>query len=67
VSKQLEMNYYNKFIDKHVEVLIEKVNKGMSFGHTDNFIPVVIEKKLEKNNFYNVKIYDIDYPNCIGK
>lgn len=67
VSKELELNYFNKYIDKDVEVLIENYKDGYSYGHTSNFLYVKIPKKLEHNTFYTAKITSIEYPYCIGK
>ncbi len=67
VSKELEIKYFNKFINKEVEVLIEEYKDGYSYGHTSNFLHVKVFKKLKHNEFYTVKITDIDYPYCIGE
>ena len=67
VSKELEINYFSKFIDSEVEVLIEEYKDGYSYGHTSNFLYVKIKDELKHNNFYKVKIDKIDYPYCIGK
>lgn len=67
VSKELENNYFSKFIGKSESVLIEQYKDGYSYGHTGNFLNVKIEGKLEHNKFYNVLITDISYPYCIGK
>lgn len=67
VSKELENNYFSKFIGKSESVLIEQYKDGYSYGHTGNFLNVKIEGKLEHNKFYNILITDISYPYCIGK
>ena len=67
VSKELELNYYNKYLNKEVEVLIEESKDGYSFGHTGNYLYVKINKDLEHNKFVTVKITDIEYPYCIGE
>ncbi len=67
LSKELEIEYMNKFKDKEVEVLIEKVKDDISYGHTSNFLSVKIFKKLKNNEFYQVKITQISYPYCIGE
>lgn len=67
VSKELENNYFSKFIGKSESVLIEQYKDGYSYGHTGNFLNVKIEGKLEHNKFYDVLITDISYPYCIGK
>ena len=67
VSKELELNYFNKHIGKELEVLIENYKDGYSYGHTSNFLYVKIPKKLEHNTFYTTEIIDVEYPYCIGK
>ena len=67
VSKELENNYFSKFIGKSESALIEQYKDGYSYGHTGNFLNVMIEGKLEHNKFYDVLITDISYPYCIGK
>ena len=67
VSKELENNYFSKFMGTSESVLIEQYKDGYSYGHTGNFLNVKIEGKLEHNKFYDVLITDISYPYCIGK
>lgn len=67
LSKELEINYFKKFIGKELEVLIETSKEGFSYGHTSNYLNVKIPSEIESNKFVNVKIKDIDYPNVIGE
>ena len=67
VSKELEINYMNKFINKEVEVLIEEYKDGYSYGHTSNFLYVKIKGEYPHNEMTFVKIKEIDYPYCIGE
>ena len=67
VSKELEIDYFSKFMGTSESVLIEQYRDGYSYGHTGNFLNVKIEGKLEHNKFYDALITDISYPYCIGK
>lgn len=67
LSNKLENEYYNKFIDKTLCVLVEEVFDKYCTGHTDNYIKVIINKKLEHNKFYNVKIIKVDNCNVYGE
>jgi len=67
VSKELEINYMNKFINKEVEVLIENSDDQYSYGHTSNYLLVKIKGNYPHNEFINVKIKEINYPYVIGK
>ena len=57
----------NKFINKEVEVLIEEVIDGYSYGHTGNFLHVKIRGEYPHNEMITVTIKDIEYPYCIGE
>lgn len=59
ISSELERVYYNRFVGKEVDVLIEEVRDGKSIGHTDNYIKVIIDGIIEHNNIVKVKISDV--------
>ena len=67
VSKELEINYMSKFIDREVEVLIEETKDGYSYGHTGNFLYVKIKGEYPHNNYQKVRILKVEYPYCIGE
>lgn len=67
VSKELEIKYMEKFIDKEIEVLIEETHNGSSLGHTSNFIHVKINDTLKENKTYKVELKRIEYPYMIGE
>ena len=67
VSKELEIDYMNKYLNKEVEILVEEYKDGYSFGHTGNYLYVKVNKKLKHNDLVKVKITSIDYPYCIGE
>ena len=67
LSEELEKKYMNKFIDKKVEVLIERTVDGYSYGHTSNFLDVKVKGEFKQEDIINVKINDVDYPYVIGE
>lgn len=67
LSKKLEIEYMEKFLNQEVLVLIEQEKNGFSYGHTSNFLYVKIPKVLKNNTFYQVKVKQISYPYCIGE
>lgn len=67
VSKELECSYYASFVGGEVEVLVEEVKDGKSYGHTDNYLHVEIPSVLPHNTFVKVKIQSVSYPYCIGE
>ena len=66
ISKELEINYMNKFLHKEVEVLIEEVKEGYSYGHTGNYLHVKIKGEFAHNTIVKVKIKKIEYPYCLA-
>lgn len=56
LSNELENNYYNKFVGKDVEVLIEEEKDNFYYGFTDNYIPIKIEGNYKINEIYNIKL-----------
>lgn len=67
VSKELESAFYKAHINQEVEVLIEEVKKEESIGFTANYLKVKIEKKLEPNTFYKVKLIEYKDNVLIGE
>ena len=67
LSKELEIDYFNKFIGKNKLVLIENKKDGYSYGHTDNYLYVKIKGEFENNTFVNVKLKEINYPYISGE
>lgn len=60
LSNYYEEEYYKKFINQKLNVLIEEVYDDYSVGHTSNYIKVIINKKLVHNEDYVVKINKVD-------
>ena len=55
LSKKLYYIYKETFINKELEVLIEKHEKNYSFGHSSEYIPVYIKGIFDKNQIIKVK------------
>ena len=51
LSNQLERDYFNKFINQEVEVLIEE-KKDYYYGFTDNYIPIKLKGEYKINELY---------------
>lgn len=56
LSKKLENDYFDKFINQSLDVLIEKVKDNYSYGHTSNYLYLKIKGNLKINEMYNVRI-----------
>ena len=67
LSELEEIEYMNNFINKDIEVLIEKTVDGYSYGHTSNYLLVKVRGEYQHNSFITVIIESVDYPYCIAK
>jgi len=67
LSKKLELDYYNKFINEEVVFIPEIFKDGYIIGHTGNYLLIKTkgnEKDLNKQ--IKVKLTNIEYPYLIG-
>ena len=49
LSDSLEKEYYDKFKDQELEVLVEKVEDGIAYGHTSNYLYLSQEGNYKNN------------------
>ena len=56
LSNELEKEYFDSFIGKEVEVLIEELIDGVYYGCTDNYIPIKLIGNYKINELYNIKL-----------
>ena len=67
LSKKLELNYMEKYLNKVVTFIPETVKDGYLIGHTDNFILVkTLGSKELIGSLINVKLEEIVYPYVKG-
>ena len=67
LSKKLELNYMNKFINKEIEFIPETYKDGYLYGHTGNYLAIKTKGNKELiNNIVKVKIEKIEYPYCVS-
>ncbi len=67
LNKELAINYRNKFLNTCLDVIVEKNNNGLCFGHTSNYLEVEFNSKdAKENDCISVLITKIDYPKCFG-
>ena len=67
IDEILQLNYNNLFVGKDVNVLVEEIVDGKSVGHTENFLKVEINKVLETNRCYDVRIFKADIDKVEGE
>lgn len=67
LSKELEQNYFSKFIGKELVFIPEVYKNGYLIGHTGNYILVraLGDEKLLKQDI-NVKLEKLEYPYVLG-
>ena len=65
ISKELELDYMNKFIGCEVEFIPEVLKDGYIIGHTGNYLQ--IKSKIKSNGHETIKttIKSIEYPYCM--
>ena len=65
ISKELELDYMNKFVGCEVEFIPEVSKDGYIIGHTGNYLQ--IKSKIKSNGHETIKttIKSIEYPYCM--
>ena len=65
ISKELELDYMNKFVGYEVEFIPEVLKDGYIIGHTGNYLQ--IKSKIKSNGHETIKttIKSIEYPYCM--
>ncbi len=66
ISRKLYEKYKLKFIQKDVEVLIEKVQGGGSFGHTSEYLPVLVSGSFKANTMVRCRCERLELDNLIA-
>ncbi len=66
LNKQKALEYRNQFKNVVLNVLIEKNENGIAFGHTSNYIEVEFNSKAEQNTLVKVILKEIGYPKSQG-
>ena len=66
LSNELENTYYNKFIDRVLDGLVE-ARRDEKFVLTSNYISVVVNDDVQNNEIVNVMITKVDNDKVYGK
>ena len=67
LSKKLELDYMNNFINKSLEFIPETYKDGYLYGHTGNYLAIKTKGSKDLiNNIVKVKIEKIEYPYCVS-
>lgn len=52
LSKTMEKEYYNKFVGKELDILVEECDNNVSIGHSSNYLMVTLNETLEVGQIY---------------
>ena len=67
LSNKYEYNYYESKIGKVYDGVVEIHSNGIILVHTSNFIPVIINDKVEEGSIVNVIIEKVDNLKVYGR
>ncbi len=68
LSKASRKQFYESYLNKHVNVLVEYATKEGMFGHSEHYLPVIIEDyDGQVNQFVDVLIIRINDNICYGR
>ena len=66
LSKELEISYFNNYINKEVTFIKEVYKDKYLIGHTGNYLLVKVYSEEEIDGEITVKISKVEYPYSIG-
>ena len=52
LSEITEKEYYNKFVGKELDILVEECDNNVSIGHSSNYLMIRLNEKLEVGQIY---------------
>ena len=52
LSEIMEKEYYNKFVGKELDILVEECDNNVSIGHSSNYLMVTLNETLEVGQIY---------------
>lgn len=68
LSKELEIEYMNKFIGENIVFIPEMYKEGYLIGHTGNYLQIKYKGNINLlNQDVEVKLDKVEYPYIIGK
>lgn len=67
LSNELENKFYTSKVGQIYDGVVEVHDNGLVVVHTSNFIPVIINDKVDNNSIVNVQIEKVEGLNVYGK
>ncbi len=52
LRETMEKEYYNKFVGKELDILVEECDNNVSIGHSSNYLMIRLNEKLEVGQIY---------------
>jgi len=66
LSRKLENDYMERFMNREMDVLLERGGDDYSIGHTSNYLQVKVKGKFGSGEMHKVRLEKIEYPYIIG-
>lgn len=60
LSQEMEKEYYSKFLNKKLSIIVETAKDDKIVGHASNYIPVEIEEKIAPGDIVDVIVDKVD-------
>lgn len=68
LNKEKAVKYREKFVGKVLDVIVEKVENGIAYGHSSNYINIMFPTIAAKQNeIVKVELINANYPIANGK
>lgn len=67
LNEELALNYRKQFVGQSVEVLVEKCDNNIFYGHTSEYIAIEGRGDVVPNTLVKVKLLKAMYPVCQGE
>lgn len=68
INNELALKYQEKYLNQVLEIVIEKNEKGICFGHTSNYLKVEFKDKNGKvGSLVKVRLRELGYPIAKGE
>ena len=59
INEELYDKYKESYLDKEVTVLFEKDEDGYTFGHSSEYLPILVKGEFPRSTFVKVKITEL--------
>lgn len=66
INEELYDKYKESYLDKEVTVLFEKNEDGYTFGHSSEYLPVLVKGEYPRSTFVKVKISELNNHQLYG-